>query len=255
MPHPPGFLPHSAAFTLVEVKQYIVGRMLISGGFKGYEPETLALAASIIAGYEIEQFADVGANIGVYSWYLKSLFGNRLEVRAYEPLPSLISALTANALTNNLSIDARAIALSDENGEATLYVSAKSDSSNSLNSSFRIAKDTLQVPVRMMDTDFVDRFCPRLVKIDTESTEPAVLRGGSEFIRKHRPFLIVEVLKDRSECELENFFDGLGYTFFKIKDGLKKAPRIIGDDSARDWLFSPVEDPILDYNSWRNALL
>ena len=57
-----------------------------------------------------------------------------------------------------------------------------------------------------------------LVKIDTESTEPQVVRGMSQTLARHRPHLIVEVLgHTRTEDELTNLLRPHGYRFFHLR--------------------------------------
>lgn len=212
-------------------------------GLHSFEPEALGTAVALIDHFELDGFADVGANIGVFSWCAKAIFGASLEVWAFEPMPTLADIVTAVAVQNDLDINVRREALSHSNGDATFYLSAKTDTSNSLNRRFRPSKGELTVKTLRMDSAF-DQFHPGLIKIDTESTEPDVLAGGDGYIRDQRPFLLIEVLAGRTEVQLSEFCERQNYAAYRL-DGspLSPAEKIEGDITYqyRDWLFAPAE--------------
>lgn len=232
--------PFRSSLDLLKLGGSHVGKLLKAGGLNGYEPETLAAAAALIDVQGITQFADVGANIGIYSWVMKAVFGDALEVQAFEPLPVLANAAEAIAADNGLTITVRRPALSDANGTAIFYVSRKSDTSNSLAKGFRPSTE-LEVQTLRMDDAFSD-FRPKLIKIDTESTEPAVLAGGDNYIAANRPWMIIEALAGRTEDALRAFAIRHGYLCYHINGGpMDKAEELYGDPSHRhrDWLFAP----------------
>lgn len=82
-----------------------------------------------------------------------------------------------------------------------------------------------------------------LIKLDTESTEPAALRGLESTIGRHRPAVVCEVLRDRTEPELEAFFFGqVDYdAYWLTPDGPQGRSRIVGDPEFRyvNYLFVP----------------
>ena len=106
-----------------------------------------------------------------------------------------------------------------------------------------------------MDEAFVN-FTPKLIKIDTEFTEPAVLAGGDDFVAKHRPWMIVEVLAGRTEKALQAVVDRHGYRIYRL-DGapLRERVEIEGglDYRFRDWLLAPEpisEAFVANYTTW-----
>src|SRR5690606_28293792 len=109
------------------------------------------------------------------------------------------------------------VALGASPGTATLHLSDVTDSSNSLLEGFRPSQRGLDVPIETLD-DYVAAAPapPRLLKIDTEATEPDVLRGAERFLRDQRPWLICEVLAGRTEAELEALLAPLGYQWHQI---------------------------------------
>ena len=237
-----------------------VGKSLRANGIAGYEWETLSAAIALIESGGLTEFVDVGANIGIYSLVSRAIFGERLAVHAFEPLPKLSTIIRQLADVNRLDINVHEIALSDRTGEATFYVSAKADTSNSLNPRFRPSKEQITVKVETLD-DFAARtgVASKLFKIDTESTEPAVLRGGLGYIERHRPWIICEILHNRTEAKVSSIMKPLGYSFHHI-DGadLHQHDVIVGDASNRhrDWLLAP-EPPspafLSAYGKWLDA--
>lgn len=239
-----------------------VGAALRSDGLEGYERDTMCAALALVESYGLRRFVDVGANIGIYSLLLKAVFGDGILVSAYEPTPALVNVMRKLAVINDLYIDAHEIALSDYCGTASFYISAKSDSSSSLNPSFRASRDVINVAVRTLDEEIGGFEGPlELIKIDTESTEPAVLRGAADVIRRDRPWIICEVLHGRGEAELQRFVDSLGYSAYHLNGTGMEVPKdILGDPTyiARDWLLAP-EAPSpssrMRYAEWRKAFL
>ena len=218
-----------------------VGRHVVAGGVGSFEPETLSILLALVEVEGLTRYLDVGANVGFFPVVLKAIHGERVEVRGYEPLPSLAETARTFARANDLEVDIRQQALSDEAGTGTLFVSAVSDSSNSLNPNFRKAKDTVEVELLTLDTLAAD-FPTKLIKIDTESTEPDVLRGGDAFIAEHRPWIICEVLKNRTEAALSAFVERHGYHCYHLDERpLVLADELAGDPSYehRDWLLAP----------------
>src|SRR5690606_30610692 len=107
-----------------------VGKMIIESGIAGYEPETISGAIALIETLNIKEFADIGANIGIFSLVLGKTFPT-MKITMFEPLPALLDMATTLAADNGVKADARSEALSNKEGTASFYISAKSDSSNS----------------------------------------------------------------------------------------------------------------------------
>lgn len=220
-----------------------VGKIVADVGLGGYEPETIGAALALVGAEDLRSFADIGANIGIFSLVLKSLFGTRLDVHSFEPLPRLNEIAAGLASLNSLSISVHPEALSNVAGTAKFYVSAKSDSSNSLNANFRAAKEVIDVRLATIDGFFTRQKGQRwLMKIDTESTEPDVLEGGIGLIASARPWIICEVLANRGEDRLQHIVDQHGYFAYHLDGGRLENPAEVQGDPTyrhRDWLFAP----------------
>jgi FkbM family methyltransferase len=202
---------------------------------------------------------DIGANIGVYALLATSLTPSR--VVAFEPEPGVAAALAWTVRLNGLAVRVEAKAVGERDGEATLYVSDTTDASNSLSASFRRAQGTIQVPVVTLD-----RYCqtsgrwPELLKIDTETTEPAVLRGARKVLER-RPWILCEVLPGGAADEIEDILGPLGYHWYQIADEASPVARetIAGHErlDASNWLFLPGAAPSGLWDStveWRRRI-
>ena len=234
----------------------MIGKILHQSGLPSYEPEALAVCCAIIETQQITEFADVGANIGIFPLVLGKLFPD-LAINAFEPLPALNEIARNLCQENGIAANVSNEALSAEVGSATFYISAKSDSSNSLNPTFRPNKGVIEVPLTTLDTlHAASGMKPGLVKIDTESTEPDVLAGAQEYIKSERPWLICEVLAGRTETKLNDFVREMNYIPYSLQDSrFNRAEEILGDPTYvyRDWVFAPepVSQPLIDcYAKW-----
>jgi FkbM family methyltransferase len=237
-----------------------VPRLLEESGVAGYEPETTAaFLAAISLGDATEAF-DVGANVGIFS--IIAATTTLARVTGFEPTPQLAETFGTIAAANGLSCTVEPIALGGQTGVATLYLSAKTDSSNSLKAGHRAATGMVEVPVERLD-DYVARTGrrPGVMKIDTETTEPDVLAGGMETLRTVRPWVVCEVLAGTTEAALASILRPLGYRFHHLGDVPVpvEVDEIVGDPTwlHRDWLFTPEPLPpafATHYAAWLGAI-
>lgn len=224
----------------------------VSGKTWAYEPDVLATLLCLLAEHGKARFVNIGANMGYFPLIVAKVFGDRVDVHAYEPMPELLDRLDDARRRNGVEFHVSGVALADFEGTAPFHLSAKSDTSNSLNPDFRPSKDVIDVTVSTVDHEFPaggrllrrDRVPPgaTVLLIDTESTEPAVLRGGVEFIRRVRPAIICEVLAGRTETDLAAFMADVDYLPYALTDrGPERRAEIVGDRSYqhRDWVFLP----------------
>ena len=264
LPHPaaqPSDDAHTGvrALRLGTPEHLYIPRMLERDGLAGYETETLAcfLATAQRSGGPV---FDVGANIGVFALLAAAV--TDADVVAFEPTPELAQVARDLATDNDLSLDIEQIALGAENTTAVFHLSSVTDASNSLLAGFRPSDRSITVTVETLDG-----YCartgriPAVLKVDTEATEPDVLRGGIGVIAEHRPSILCEVLARRTEAQLEELLAPLGYTWYQITNELPLAPRreIFGDRSYRfnNWLFAPEPpgDELWDaMRAWQEAL-
>lgn len=237
-----GIAPTSLSITAPK-RQYVV-KKLAEVGLADYEVETVATFLALAEATERGPIYDVGANIGVFALAAGLWFGAR-QIVAFEPTPDLANTCRQLAQSNELNIVVEQLALGAAVGHATLHLSASSDSSNSLREGFRKSTGTITVLVETLD-EYVKRTgaVPSVLKVDTESTEPDVFRGGAATLREYRPWIICEVLAGRTEGDLESILvQEHGYTPYQLvgPDPQEPADRIEGDRTYThlNWLFAP----------------
>jgi FkbM family methyltransferase len=225
-----------------------IPRMLARGGIGSYEPNALACFLAVTDAAPAGPIWDVGANVGVYGLVARAATDR--EVIAFEPTPDLARVARTTAEANGLPYRVMELALSDQTGEMTLYLSDVTDSSNSLREGFRKSSKQLAVQVETADSlvGSGELRPPAVMKIDTETTEPAVLRGALGLIRERRPWLLVEILAGRTPEAVTALMNGLNYSWYHISGDLPYPARdeIYGDTTYKDlmWLFSP--EPLTD---------
>jgi FkbM family methyltransferase len=123
-------------------------------------------------------FVDVGANIGTYSIIAAGACG--ASVIAVEPIAVAYKHLLDNVRLNNLEsrIVVRKIGLGDKPGE--LSFTSDSDSVNHVVSDAEgKGAGTVTVAIDTMD-HMLEKASPRVIKVDVEGYETAVLNGASD---------------------------------------------------------------------------
>jgi FkbM family methyltransferase len=168
---------------------------------------------------------DIGANTGIFSLLAKA-YNSDSVVYAFEPQPNIYKCLVKQIELNQFNIQAINIALSNENGTSKFYNYTFSDDANStagsLNKEFRDlpGQHYIDVTTRTL-TDFVhENKINRidLIKMDVESFEPQVIKGGIDVISEHKPIMIIEIQDDQVGMQLSNMLKPLGYIYFNIDE-------------------------------------
>lgn len=216
-------------------------------GWQGYEPESTSLFYRLASSARVT--LDVGAYIGFYT--LLAAHANPAgRVYAFEPLPAIYKRLLENVEANDLdNVRCVASAVGDADGEAEFYhVSVELPTSSSLSYDFMKSADGLRssrVPVLTLDRFVEENNVGHvdLVKIDTESTEPEVLRGMLKTINRDQPIIFCEVLPGRgSEQPLEEIFSALGYRYYLLTpEGPKPRERVQGHGEWLNYLFTTLK--------------
>lgn len=224
-----------------------VSTQLYWKGLSGYEPETVSVFLRHARTARV--VLDIGAYVGFYA-LLAAHANPEGRVFAFEPHPDAYARLVWNVKLNGLeNIQCVAAAAGATSGIAELYgVPGWLPTSSSTSLEFmRPHGELRRMPVRMITLDaFVrDHQIVRvdLLKIDTESTEAAVLRGMVETIRRDRPTIVCEVLAGQSdEGALEALLAPLGYRYYLLTaGGPERQTRIVGHPEWLNYLFTCVE--------------
>jgi FkbM family methyltransferase len=212
-------------------------------GLRGFQPGT---TAALLTLWELAprplQFLDVGANGGLYSWLCKAVHADA-HVSAFEPAPVASAALRRICEANSLEVTCHPVAVGAAAGESTLYLSAKSDASNSLVRGFRRAVGEVRVPVVALDDHVATHgLVPDVVKIDVEGYEEAALAGASRLLTEHRPAIVIELLPTHAERadRARTLLEEAGYRGRLIDISHFPHRR---DVTMRDWVFFPGSEP------------
>ena len=208
-----------------------------------YEPETTALFCQLAARSSV--ILDIGAADGLYA-ILAAAANPAARILAFEPGSDAAGVCARNFALNlplTRHVELHALALGEADAESTLYVAGETGGTSSLNPEFRADRREQRVVVRSGDSLLAELAIPRidLIKLDTESTEPAVLRGLAGTLRRDRPDIVCEVLYGRTERELADLLAPLGYRFFWVSDGgLIRHDALAGDPTYRhpNYLFT-----------------
>lgn len=244
--------PYLSGIDLNDRRRTAVQRAIRRAGLAEYEPETQAtlLALTQVAPRPAE-FFDIGAHIGLYSAMIAAIYPpEAVRVTAFEPTPDTAKILSRIKAKNALDLRIERCALGASEGEATLFVSDKAETSNSLVEGFRDSSASVTVPLTTLDA-----YCrrtkrwPSVVKIDVETYETYVLEGAMGTLRTARPAVVCELLPsaapERTEQCLRALTD-IGY-HLHFWDTLARrwteAPLaealVHRSASHRDWLFAP----------------
>ena len=149
---------------------------------------------------------DIGAHVGYHSMTFSRMLGPATKIIAFEPNPDNLRRFE-NHLQRNHEFQGKItilpFAISDSVGKASFIFSNQLESGMSSGSHLACA-DTphshqdykmfteCEVVTTTIDTLIETGFeNPSLIKVDVEGSEAAVLRGGSRFISKFKPFLLI----------------------------------------------------------------
>jgi len=248
---------YAGRLNVLDRKETAVQRQLRRAGLAGYEPLT---QATLLALAELAprptSFLDVGAHIGLYSALIATIFADDdVQVIAFEPTPHTADIARRLAARNGLSYSVEQLALSSAPGKATLYISAKAETSNSLSEGFRESAQSVDVTVTTLDDFCLERgVTPSVMKIDVETFEPHVLRGGLLTLDRARPSIVFELLP-KSDARMTDsvlrLLGSIGYRLHRaVGDEWVETPldtyRLHLSHTSRDWLLSPTKPEGLD---------
>lgn len=178
---------------LMRNASYLVNRRTI-------EPEIVALFLAIYKVFAPKTFWDIGANIGVYSYLLKSL-DDKIEVKMFEPDPINLALLEQTTRRARLgAIDVHPCAVSDEAGVGTFALDSISGATGTLENPalsftsqhYRVASDFVSVHKVTVDDVRATAKTVDLMKIDVEGHEEKVFRGAVKTLSQDQPIVIFE---------------------------------------------------------------
>lgn len=136
---------------------------------------------------EVRTVVDVGANIGLFSKTIRHFFPSA-KIYAIEPVPSARVCLDKNFEHDSL-FQSDQVALSNKRGKLKMISDKTSTQNSTINDSgnLLVSAMTLDEYVKKNNISRID-----LLKIDTETFEAHVLKGGSKALRITK-YLLIEI--------------------------------------------------------------
>jgi FkbM family methyltransferase len=169
---------------------------------------------------------DIGANIGWYSLLVDSI-NKSSSIHAFEPVPNTFKRLSDNCSINQANtITCHNFGFSSEPGSFPFYFYPEGSGNASIrNLAGRDDAQVIDCELRTL-SDFCLDLPPStsidFIKCDVEGNELFVFQGSTSVLQKHKPILLVELL--RKWCApfgyhpneaLELMF-GLGYSAYGV---------------------------------------
>lgn len=170
---------------------------------------------------------DIGANIGAFALTAASLVGKHGRVHAFEPQPQLAQLLEQSCTANKVShLSLHRVALSNKAAQIEMFLSRNNSTVASLEKNWISSPDDKIV----VDCETFDHCAERfdigrvkMMKIDVEGHEGAVLEGALSYLKQSPPqIILVEAYPkaDGSSDTLNLLINRLGYQVYGLSKGL-----------------------------------
>ena len=166
----------------VDVSDHVIGRPIVRDA---YEQSEVRCALGVLRAGDVA--VDIGAHIGFFTMQLARAVGATGHVYAFEPLDTnaglLAQSIAENGFTGRITLERQAV--SDHDGEATFLFAERSINSGGgfLGNRDRAPAGVSSRRVRTVRLDGCALHKPiRLIKLDVEGAEPAVVAGAGALI-------------------------------------------------------------------------
>jgi FkbM family methyltransferase len=202
---------------------------------------------------------DVGANIGSETVGFSDIVGKRGAVYAFEPYPPNLKLLRRNAeQTRSQNVTVFPQALSDQAGDVAFSSPARENSGSGHVRELEPSEEPgdpaiVRVARTTLDSLQTQLRSPRLIVMDVEGHELAVLRGAEQLLAAAQPVIVLEVLEEllarngTSPSMIADHLRRFDYELYEI--GRFSLTTIESEQvsvpSASDWLAVPAPDPEL----------
>jgi len=140
---------------------------------------------------------DIGANFGAHTHTMLVRVGTTGRVIAFEANPE-ITATLEKWKAQHPALEVRQVALSDHAGLADFFICDNAGFSSldehEIERHGRVPSKKITVPVDTLDHSVLSSLRSlRLIKIDVEGAELAVLRGASTVLSQFKPVVVIEM--------------------------------------------------------------
>ncbi|HZY73059.1 MAG TPA: FkbM family methyltransferase [Edaphobacter sp.] len=231
--------------TVHQVSFKVRGRLLTHGlafaVIGSQEVNQEALAITCMEHLHLHSFWDVGANIGYYTWLMKTV-APEAEAVLVEPLPANVAlirdTIQRNAFPSTTLISAAA---SDSAGEGVLNADSMAGATSTLEHAettfeerhWGVASTPIRISLISIDAIRPHHGPVDFMKIDVEGHEQSVLRGASKTIASDQPVLFIECGHPSHAC-----LDSLASAGYILIDADRL--RIASDEPAGNYFCIPA---------------
>ena len=192
------------------------------------EIETRRFLLSLLQSRSVNGFWDVGANIGFYSWLVRSQQA-AAELVLFEPDTLNASLVRQTVAANNLKgVTLVEAAVSNQEGPQQFVrdrvsgatgrlqeVDSANDAMTIQGSYAKQNHEVVQVECRTLDGMVASGFkAPDLMKVDVENAELLVVEGGEQLFSKQHTMVLIEICDPRVFA----FFERHGYDVWVIEE-------------------------------------
>jgi FkbM family methyltransferase len=161
---------------------------------------------------------DVGANRGIYSYWMHKKVGQEGTVVAFEPQPELNLQLNRLKSAFNLKrLEIAGLGLSSAEQERQLMRPRNHWGGASLEVAPNAESDVMNVQLTTLDVYFRDHSGRPVsfIKCDVEGHEFDVFQGGRQILQEDRPDLLIEChTPENPHCKVFSYLSELGYAGF-----------------------------------------
>lgn len=169
---------------------------------------------------------DIGANKGIYTYWMSKKTGPRGKVISFEPQPELgvfLKEMKAAFGLENVEIQNKGLSNIVGKFEMVRAVVGSGGARLAQEEDRTLAPGSqlqkVEIELTTLDSFFKGREVKRLafIKCDVEGHELSVFKGGEQLLKKHMPTLLFECLHQEAESgETFNYLRSLGYKGFFI---------------------------------------
>lgn len=184
--------------------------------FAGYMQSTLPYEYTMLTDmasriHEGDHILDVGGHIANHSLYLTSVTGCNSTIFEPNPLlhPSIEGSLAKNHLKDKITLIKKGV------GEkpSTAHFEARIDQNIGMQS-LSVSEDAgNSVEVIALDDMLADLPPIKLMKVDVEGMEVAVLKGAKKLIETHKPPIYIECRAEEDYLPVHNWMSEAGYVW------------------------------------------
>ena len=187
-----------------------------------FKSEAPSIRFLLEASLEGGTLVDIGANVGVFAYYLSRLAGPSGKVYAFEAQPELgphLEAVASSFGLDNLTVVNQG--LSSQAGVLRMQRSKAGSGQASFHHEAGSGLEAIEIPVTTLDIFFAQMPHEpiRFIKCDVEGHELEVFRGAEGILRQDGPVLLFECHHDQAEQgDLFAFLASAGYggVFFHV---------------------------------------